>query len=219
MGMMASQITSLTIVYSTLYWGSNQRTHQSSASLAFVRGIHRWPVNSPHKWPVTRKTFPIDDTIMIDAAILSDGGYHLHMDIIYTIALSSLGQIWPVLKTKSSHDANFVLTGPKDNKVAIIKTLVFQWYWLNGEILTLKLIRMSSSQSSLPTTSNDHFDGLVQEIRNSTALAMELRFSCTKPLIEDFSATINFYATLCNTMFYSPINFLSWSWITSLRHG
>ena len=36
----------------------------SSASLAFVRGIHRWPVNSPHKWPVTRKMFPFDDVIM-----------------------------------------------------------------------------------------------------------------------------------------------------------
>ena len=31
---------------------------------AFVRGIHRWPVNSPHKWPVTRKMFPFDDVIM-----------------------------------------------------------------------------------------------------------------------------------------------------------
>ena len=57
---MASQITSLTIVYSTVYSGTNQRKHQSSASLAFVRGIHRWPVNSPYKWPVTRKMFPFD---------------------------------------------------------------------------------------------------------------------------------------------------------------
>ena len=42
----------------------NQRKHQSSASLAFVRGIHRWPVNSLHKGPVTRKMFPFDDVIM-----------------------------------------------------------------------------------------------------------------------------------------------------------
>ena len=61
---MASQITSLTIVYSTVYSGADQRKHQSSASLAFVRGIHRGPVNSPHKWPVTRKMFPFDDFIM-----------------------------------------------------------------------------------------------------------------------------------------------------------
>ena len=50
-------ITSLTIVYSTVYWGADQRKHQSPASLAFVGGIHRWPVNSPHKWPVTGKCF------------------------------------------------------------------------------------------------------------------------------------------------------------------
>ena len=59
----ASQITSLTIVYSTVYSDVDQR--KSSASLAFARGIHRGPVNSPHKWPVTRKMFPFDDVIMI----------------------------------------------------------------------------------------------------------------------------------------------------------
>ena len=63
-GTMASQITSLTAVYSTDYSGADQRKHQSSASLAFVWGIHRGPVNSPHKWPITRKIFPFDDVIM-----------------------------------------------------------------------------------------------------------------------------------------------------------
>ena len=66
MSFMASQITSLTIVYSTVHSDADQRKHQSSASLAFVRGIHRGPVNSPHKWPVTRKMFPFDDVIMGD---------------------------------------------------------------------------------------------------------------------------------------------------------
>ena len=65
MGAMASKITSLTIVYSTVYSGTDQSKHQSSASLAFVWGIHRGPVNSPHKWPVTRKMFPLDDVIML----------------------------------------------------------------------------------------------------------------------------------------------------------
>ena len=60
----ASQITSLTIVYSIVYSVADQRKHKSSASLAFVRGIHRGPVNSPHKCPVTRKMFPFDDVIM-----------------------------------------------------------------------------------------------------------------------------------------------------------
>ena len=64
MDTMASQITSLTIVYSTVYSDIDQRKHQSSASLAFVGGIHRWPVNSLHKWPVTWKMFPFDDVIM-----------------------------------------------------------------------------------------------------------------------------------------------------------
>ena len=63
---MASQITSLTIVYSTVYSGTRQRKYQSCASLAFVRRIHRWPVNSPHTGPVTRKMFPLDDVIMRD---------------------------------------------------------------------------------------------------------------------------------------------------------
>ena len=64
MGTIASEFTSLKIVYSSVYSDADQRKHQSSASLAFVRGIHRGPVNSPHKWPVTRKMFPFDDVIM-----------------------------------------------------------------------------------------------------------------------------------------------------------
>ena len=60
----ASQITSLTVVYSTVYSGADQRK-QNSASLAFVRRIHRWPVNSTHEGPVTRKMFPFDDVIMM----------------------------------------------------------------------------------------------------------------------------------------------------------
>ena len=56
MGAMAYQITSLMIVYSTVYSDTDQRKHQSSSS--------RGPVNSPHKWPVTRKMPPFDDVIM-----------------------------------------------------------------------------------------------------------------------------------------------------------
>ena len=64
MSLIVTQITSLTIVYSTVYSDADQRKHQSSASLAFVWGIHRGPVNSPQKWPVTRKMFPFDDVIL-----------------------------------------------------------------------------------------------------------------------------------------------------------
>ena len=64
MSTMASQITSLTIVYSAVYSDADQRKQQSSASLAFVRGIYRWPVNTQHKGPVMRKMFPFADVIM-----------------------------------------------------------------------------------------------------------------------------------------------------------
>ena len=65
MSVMASQITNVMTVYPTVYSGTGQRKRQSSASGAFVRGIHRWTVNSPHKGPVTREMFPFDDVIMI----------------------------------------------------------------------------------------------------------------------------------------------------------
>ena len=62
---MASQITSLTVVYSTVYSYADQRKHQSSASLAFVWEIHR------DRLPVTRKMFPFDDVIMWQTAYLT----------------------------------------------------------------------------------------------------------------------------------------------------
>ena len=64
MGATASPITSLTIVCPNVYSGADQRIHQSYVSLSFVRGIHRSPVNTPHKGPVTRKMFPFGDVIM-----------------------------------------------------------------------------------------------------------------------------------------------------------
>ena len=77
MDAMASQINNLTIVYSTVYSGANQSKHQGSASLAFVWGIHREPVNSPHKWPVTRKMFPFDDVSMNPAGDDLSGPWHM----------------------------------------------------------------------------------------------------------------------------------------------
>ena len=58
------RVRGLTSVNSTVYSGTDQRKHRSSASLAFLWGIHRGPVNSPHKWPVTRKMFPFHNVIM-----------------------------------------------------------------------------------------------------------------------------------------------------------
>ena len=73
MGAIPSQITSLNIFYSTVCSDTNQRKYQSSASLAFVWGIHWGPVNSPHKWPVTPKMFPFDDVIMTSISIKENG--------------------------------------------------------------------------------------------------------------------------------------------------
>ena len=57
MSPMVSPTTSLTIVYSSVYLGADQRKYQSSASLAFTRAIYRWPMNSPDKGPVSGKCF------------------------------------------------------------------------------------------------------------------------------------------------------------------
>ena len=95
MGAIASQITSLTSVYSIVHSDAGQRVHQSPASLAFVRGIHRGPVNSPHKWPVTRKMFPFDDVIMwltlkVTKALQLYGCYNLWVGVWKQLVLWGL---------------------------------------------------------------------------------------------------------------------------------
>ena len=85
---MASHITAVLILYPTVCSGVDQRKHQSSTSQAFVRGIHRWPVNSPHKGPVRRKMFPLncvtcraspDMMLMISKYKYGDPGQSLHV--------------------------------------------------------------------------------------------------------------------------------------------
>ena len=74
----------------SVYSGADQRKHQSSASLAFVWRIHRWPVNSPHKGAVTRKMFPFDDIIMQTTRashFMQDANFHFVM-------LGKLNCIW-----------------------------------------------------------------------------------------------------------------------------
>ena len=130
MGTIASQITSLTSVYSTVYSGADQSKHQSSASLAFVWGIHRGPVNSPHKWPVTRKMFPFDDVIM--NASRSTGTLLSHLGLVLHICISESGQQgnhWPLVVC--------TLTGPGlPSNVTIVVSLnkllninsSYQWF-------------------------------------------------------------------------------------------
>ena len=88
MSPMASQITSLTVAYSTVYSCTDDWKHLSSASLAFVWGIHRRPMNSPNKWPVTRKIFPFDDVIMIQMFVVYCG--LLWFRLVHTISIAWL---------------------------------------------------------------------------------------------------------------------------------
>ena len=89
MDAIASRITSLTIIYSTVYSDADQRKHQSSASLAFVRGIHRWPLNYPHKWPVTRTMLPFDDVIM-------DTGMVIERICIHYLIIIIKSEVWVI---------------------------------------------------------------------------------------------------------------------------
>ena len=101
---MVSQVTSVSIVCSTVCSGVDQRKHQSSASLAFVWGIHRWPVNSPHKGPVTRKCFHLMTSLWFCVpsvymcpmfqppwwAIIPEGLYNTHTSTAYNAAGNAL---------------------------------------------------------------------------------------------------------------------------------
>ena len=85
----ASQITSVSIVYSTVCSDTVQRKHPSSAPLALVRRIHRWPVDSPRKGPVTRKMFPLDDV---------NSKYFMFLAVVYMYnnfaQFSPMGYLW-----------------------------------------------------------------------------------------------------------------------------
>ena len=96
MSMMTSQITSPTLVYSSVYSDADQRKHQSSASLSFVRGIHRGPVNSPHKWPVTWKMFPLDDVIMHKFELPGDDTFNAFAEypsVVHVVRQTSSGRL------------------------------------------------------------------------------------------------------------------------------
>ena len=110
MSAVASLITRVTIVYSTVYSGSDQRKHQSSVSLAFVWRIHQWPVNSPHKEQVMWKMFQFDDikhkctysTMATDASATTAPGHQQPQCWINIICIGpvsfrdiiDIGKIW-----------------------------------------------------------------------------------------------------------------------------
>ena len=103
MGTIASQITSLTIVYWTVFSGTDQRKHQSSASLAFVWVIYRSPVNSPHKRPVTRNMFLFHDVIMS----LSDGNFKVTSHTLGIICLCLISKHDTTIRNRSAQQFTF----------------------------------------------------------------------------------------------------------------
>ena len=94
MSVVASQITSVSIVCSTVGSGAGQRKHQSSASLAFVWGIHRWPVNSPHKRLVTRKMFPFDDGGGGGGGFSKVVATFNHVGGSFNLSMATSGAVW-----------------------------------------------------------------------------------------------------------------------------
>ena len=136
MGAVASQITSFTIVYSTVYSDADQRKHQSSESLAYVRGIHRGPVNSPHKGPVTRKMFPFDDIIMIE--IISFGPDSLRIKTWFGRKKYPVVKINPsTVGSMHTWGLRLVLTVPGDGLCDLLRYHVIMkskcfWDWQNN---------------------------------------------------------------------------------------
>ena len=89
MGAMSSQITYFSVVCSIICSGADKWKHQSSASLASVRGIHRWTMDSLHKGPVTRKMFIFDEVFMNQGAALSRH-YHATATTVQSIVNISM---------------------------------------------------------------------------------------------------------------------------------
>ena len=115
MGTMASQITSLTIVYSTVYSGTDQRNRKSSASLAFVGEICRWPGNSLHKGPATRKCFHFNDVIMVIC------------DIIFLCVYALL---WTIRNPTASFQASMLTQHSYFNSVSSHRSGIWQKFLL-----------------------------------------------------------------------------------------
>ena len=112
---MASQITSLTIVYSTVFSGADQRKHQSTTLLVFVREIHRWLVTSPQKWPVTRKMFPFDYVIMSGMY----GRGHIYGCILTPFLWGTILLFRTHINSHDMKHESWSMTAPKQNRTIL----------------------------------------------------------------------------------------------------
>ena len=147
------------IVCSIVYSGVDHRKHQSSVSLRFMRGIHRWPVNSTHKGPVTRKMLLLDDVIMKKDLIPIDGKLSAGIVIAKTI----YNYLFP-------WNYNSARRFPSTKcQLGRVKSFSLAWisFWTNRvakwDSLKLIWIRMSSKQWSLFNSLRDD-NSLAQRI-------------------------------------------------------
>ena len=147
MSLIASQITSLTIVYTTVYSDVHQRKHQSSASLAFVRGIHRGPVNSPHKGPVTRKIFPFDDVIMISTnmnnrPLTLQRGFSVNKIMAHKVILRLVAVNTSAIRNKNKQKQQYIVP-MRNAEIRVLRwgNVYRKWeiisYFLNDNIISL----------------------------------------------------------------------------------
>ena len=142
MSMMASQITSLTIVYSIVYSGAVQRKHQTSEPLAFVWGIHRRPVNSPHKWPVTRKMLHLMTSSCLDGHFA---------DIIHPVPMKKPWGVWVNALSESTKSDKTTTTRQHTTKPCV--------YWWNILYMADSRLACSQWETSLQSNGVSHWLG------------------------------------------------------------
>ena len=145
-----SQNTGVTIVYLSVCSGTDQSKHQSSPSLAFVRGIHRWPVVSPHKGPVTRKIFAFDDLIMVC-------GYPDNEECFARISYQGQGQVI------TSHSCT-------PHILCIHDYIIIQWSHNADQIRIWDTSTMSKTLTWFPRKSLDMINHPVIVVNNDLAI-------------------------------------------------
>ena len=139
-GAMASQITGMLTVYLIICSGAYQRKHQSSVSLAFVRGIHWWPVNSSHKGPVTRRMFTFDDVVMYTKG--DQVFFYVKMFVLMVLntlpradnTIEDGSHKWDLLHFENSwthQGLNIYGKGLVDNTSALVQ--VMAWHWIGDK--------------------------------------------------------------------------------------
>ena len=162
---MASRIPSVSIVYSIVCSDDDQRKHRSSASLACVRRIHRWPVNSPHIGTVTRNMFPFADVFMCQQLLVTWKALYVQLTLLaiydasdylqLIISIEKGSKIW--LNSKPSAEKLELIYNQHDLKINI--SIPFLWNVLHIEykqVLDGCEINRFSAPIGLNTKSQHH---------------------------------------------------------------